>query len=228
MSDETANKSSPRALMLLGTHCPHCAAVLSSMSELVKQGVIGQLEVVNLEQRPDIAGELGVRTVPWVKIGQFELSGLHSKTELQSWAELAGSEQGMTRYIEQLLGDGEVKQVLEMIGKDHSLLHALIGLVSDADAKINARLGVGVIMEEYEGTAELLALVPELGELTRHQDARVRSDACHYLSLTHNASVRHYIEALLDDEHPEVREVAEESLTELARILRDGGTFDGD
>jgi hypothetical protein len=115
-----------------------------------------------------------------------------------------------------------------MIGKDHSLLHALIGLVSDADAKINARLGAGVIIEEYEGTAELLALVPELGELTRHQDARVRSDACHYLSLTRDVSVRPYIEALLDDEHPEVSEVAEESLTELARVSRDRGMDDAD
>ena len=75
--------------------------------------------------------------------------------------------------------------------------------------------GVGVIIEEYEGREELRALVPQLGVLTQHQDARVRSDACHYLSLTHDASARPYIEALLDDAHAEVREVAEESLAEL-------------
>jgi len=202
--------------MLLGTHCPHCPSVLGSLSELVKQGVISRLEVVNLEQRPEIGRELGVRSVPWVRIGAFELSGLHSKAELQSWAERAGTEQGVTKYFEQLLGDGEVKQVLGLIANDHSLLHALIGLVSDVDARINARIGAGVIMEEYEGKPELLALIPELGELTRHADARVRSDACHYLSLTHDDSVRQYIEPLLDDDHEEVREVAEESLVELA------------
>jgi hypothetical protein len=201
--------------MLLGTHCPHCPSVLGSLSELVKQGVIARLEVVNLEQRPDIGRELGVRSVPWVRIGAFEFSGLHSKAELQSWAEQAGTEQGMTKYFEQLLGDGEVMRVLGMISNDHGLLHALIGLISDADARINARIGAGAIMEDYEGKPELLALIPELGELTRHEDARVRSDACHYLSLTHDASVRQYIEPLLDDEHEEVREVAEESLAEL-------------
>ena len=148
-------------------------------------------------------------------IGQFELAGLHSKAELQSWAEQAGSEEGMTKYIEQLLGDGKVMQVLGMIEKDHSLLHALIGLVSDAEAKINARLGAGVVMEEYEGAPELLALIPELAELTRHEDARVRSDACHYLSLTHDDSVREFIEPLLNDDHEEVREVAEESIAFL-------------
>lgn len=201
--------------MLLGTHCPHCPSVLGSLSELVKQGVIARLEVVNLEQRPETGRELGVRSVPWVRIGLFEFSGLHSKAELQSWAEQAGTEQGMTKYFEQLLGDGEVMRVLGMISKDHGLLHALIGLVSDADAKINARIGAGVIMEDYEGKPELLALIPELGELTRHADARVRSDACHYLSLTHDDSVKQYIEPLLDDEHEDVREVAEESLAEL-------------
>ena len=201
--------------MLLGTHCPHCPSVLGSLAELVKQGVLARLEVVNLEQRPDIGRQLGVRSVPWVRIGPFEFSGLHSKAELQSWAEQAATEQGMTNYFEQLLTEGEVKRVLEMIAKDHALLHALIGLVSDADAKINARIGAGVIMEEYQGKPELLALIPELGELTRHEDARVRSDACHYLSLTHDASVKQYIEPLLDDAHEEVREVAEESLAEL-------------
>jgi hypothetical protein len=83
-------------------------------------------------------------------------------------------------------------------------------------------------MEEYEGTSELLALVPELGELTRHQDARVRSDACHYLSLTRDAEVIHYIEALLDDESVEVHEVAEESLADLARVLHKEGRDDAD
>ena len=201
--------------MLLGTHCPHCPSVLASLSELVKKGVIARMEVVNLEQMPELGRELGVRSVPWVRIGPFELSGLHSKAELQSWAEQAGSEQGMTAYFEQLLGEGEVKRVLELIARDHRLLHALIGLVSDPDAKINARLGAGVVFEEYEGTRELLALIPELGALTTHQDARVRSDACHYLSLTHDKSVLEYIEPLLDDVHEEVREVAEESLAAL-------------
>jgi len=215
MADAENSPNPPEALMLLGTHCPHCPAVLASLSELIKQGVISKLEVVNLEQRPEVAAELGVRSVPWVKIGPFELTGLHSKAELQSWAQKAGTEQGMAQYFEQLLGEGEVNRVLAMVAADHSLLHALIGLVSDADARINARLGAGVVMEEYEGTEELLALIPELAELTRHADARVRSDACHYLSLTRNASVIQYIEPLLADDHPEVREVAEESLAEL-------------
>lgn len=218
MHDLKQNTAPPAAMMLLGTHCPHCPSVLNSLSELVKQGVLSSLEVINLEQRPDIAEQLGVRSVPWVKIGQFELTGLRSKTELQSWAEKAGSEQGYSEYFEELLGEGKVQQVLDMIKNNKDLLIAVTGIIGDPEAKINARLGAGVIMEEYEGRQELMMLVPELVKLTRHADARVRSDACHYLSFTHDESVMESIELLLNDENKEVREVAQESLD----VLKDG------
>ena len=215
MTDSEQHKSAPEALMLLGTQCPHCPYVLASLSDLVKKGVLSRLEVVNLEQRPDIAQELGVQSVPWVRIGQFELTGLRSKSELEEWIEKANTSAGDTKYIEELLAEGKVNQVLGMIEKDNQLLQALLQLIADGDAKINARLGVGVIIEEYEGKSELATLIPGLGELTRSQDARVRSDAAHYLSLTHDVSVKTFIEPLLEDSHAEVREVAEESLAEL-------------
>lgn len=215
MTDSEQHKSAPEALMLLGTQCPHCPYVLASLSDLVKKGVLSRLEVVNLEQRPDIAQELGVQSVPWVRIGQFELTGLRSKSELEEWIEKANTSAGDTKYIEELLAEGKVNQVLGMIEKDNQLLQALLQLIADGDAKINARLGVGVIIEEYEGRPELTALIPGLGELTRSEDARVRSDAAHYLSLTHDVSVKTFIEPLLEDSHAEVREVAEESMAEL-------------
>ena len=215
MTDSEQHNSAPEALMLLGTQCPHCPYVLASLSDLVKKGVLSKLEVINLEQRPEIAKELGVQSVPWVRIGQFELTGLRSKAELEEWIEKANTSSGDTSYIEELLAEGKVNQVLGMIAKDNQLLQALLALIADGDVKINARLGVGVIMEEYEGQPELKALIPGLGELTSSEDARVRSDAAHYLSLTHDASARVYIEPLLKDDHAEVREVAEESLAEL-------------
>ncbi len=215
MHDIEKKPAQPAAIMLLGTHCPHCPAVLGSLSELVKQGVLSSLEVINLEQRPDIAEQLGVRSVPWVKIGEFELAGLRSKAELQSWAEKAASGEAYSDYFEELLGEGKVRQVLDMINNNKQLLEHVTGLIGDPEAKINARLGAGVIMEEYEGRPELVGLIPALTQLLKHEDARVRSDACHYLSLTHDTSVAAIIQPLLDDANDEVREVARESLDVL-------------
>lgn len=205
----------PEVLMLLGTHCPHCPAVLSALADLVKQDVIASLEVVNLEKKPEIAEQLGVRTVPWVRIGWYELEGLHSKKELQQWAERAGTDEGAIAYFSEVLAAGQVNKVLSILKSRPELMSYMFDLLEDAEAKINIRLGVGVVMEEYAGGEVFTGYISRLGELTRHADARVRSDACHYLSLTGNRDVLPYIKALLDDEDAEVREVAGESLDDL-------------
>jgi thiol-disulfide isomerase/thioredoxin len=205
----------PEALMLLGTHCPHCPSVLSSLAELVKQGVLSKLEVVNLEQRPDVAQQLGVRSVPWVRIGPFELTGLRSLTELRQWAQTSASHQGIRDYIEAMLAEGEVERVLAMIASDTGVMERVIELLDDADAKINVRLGIGAIIEEHEGKPLLHDYIPQLGKLTQHTDPRVRGDACHYLALSHSSSAKVFIRPLLQDESADVREVAEESLHEL-------------
>ena len=201
--------------MLLGTHCPHCPVVLNALAELVKQGVIASLEVVNLEQKPEIARQLGVRTVPWVRIGWYELEGLRSKAELQQWAQKAGSGEGALDYFSEVLAEGKVSRMLDILAHQHELMTHVIELLRDAEAKINVRLGVGVIMEEFAHRDWFVDYIDTLGELCGHDDARVRGDACHYLSLTNNARALPYVEALLDDSSDDVREVAAESLQEL-------------
>ena len=48
-----------------------------------------------------------------------------------------------------------------------------------------------------------------------NKDARIRGDACHYLSLTKDVSYVPAIKKLLSDENEEVREIAQDSLDEL-------------
>jgi len=215
VSEESNPQVAPEALALIGTHCPHCPALLESLAALVKEGELSRLEVINLEQRPEIARQLGVRSVPWVRIGRFELPGLRSREELGRWARMAASDNGIRAYIETMLGEGEVERVLSMIADAPDLIVQVIGLLDDAEAKINVRLGIGVIMEEYEGEPLLQQQVPLLGELTRHPDARVRADACHYLALSGAGGARQFVAPLLQDASPEVREVARESLQTL-------------
>lgn len=205
----------PEAVLLVGTYCQHCTAVLGALTELVKQGAVASLEVVNLDIKPEVAERLGVKTVPWTRIGWFELEGLHSKAELLQWAKVAGTNTGAIAYFSEVLAAGQVNKVLSIIKKQPGLISYMFDLLADADAKINIRLGVGVVMEECANDEAFAKYIPRLGELSKHEDARVRSDACHYLSLTNNREAIPYITALLDDMSNEVREVANESLEEL-------------
>lgn len=207
--------SAPDATLLISTHCPHCPSVLAALADMVKQGHIGKLEVVNLEAHPEVAQGLGVRSVPWLKLGLIELAGLRSKTELIDWATKADSEVGLADYFHLLLKEGQMKRVLEILHAAPDQLAAVLPIIGNIDASLNVRLGAGVLLEEFANSAALKALMPRLGELSVHGDARVRADATHYLGLTGNVAARGWLEARLTDEDADVREIAAESLAAL-------------
>ena len=209
--------SAPDALLLISTHCPHCPTVLTALTDMVKQGLIGKLEVVNLEAHPEVAQSLGVRSVPWLKMGLIELAGLRSPTELRDWAAKARTETGIADYFHQLLKEGQMARVLEMLHADPALLAAVLPIVGNVDASLNVRLGAGVLIEEFAHSAALQALVPRLGELSAHADARVRADASHYLGLSGTSAAHGWLEARLNDDDADVREIAAESLAVLPK-----------
>lgn len=208
--------SPPDALLLLSTHCPHCPAVLAALAELLKQGAIGRLEAVNIEVRPEVAQALGVRSVPWTRIGRVELLGSQSRAELADWAAKADSETGLADWFHLLLKEGQLPRVQALIEAEPGLLAAVLPIVGNVDASLNVRLGAGVLLEHFAGTDTLRALLPRLGELSQHADARVRADACHYLGLTADAAAKPWLDARLDDEDPDVREIAVEGLQMLS------------
>jgi thioredoxin-like negative regulator of GroEL len=209
----TTNTSTPPdALMLLGTHCPHCPTVLNGLTALVKAGTIGTLKVINIEQRPGLARELGIRTVPWVRLGPFELEGLHSEKELKQWAENASSEAGMAAWLDELLSSGNISKASKFVQTSPDAIHALLDLFADPGVQLNTRIGISAIMEELQDSALLQGVVEKLGALTRDKDARIRGDACHYLALSGSPEAAGYITPLLDDRDANVREIAKESL----------------
>jgi len=203
--------TAPDALLLISTHCPHCPAMLAALADLVKQGTVGRLEAVNLEQHPEVGQAIGVRSVPWVRIGRIELAGVHSKAELADWAGKADSEAGLADWFHMLLKEGQLPRAQTLIEADPSLLAAVLPIVGNVEASLNVRLGAGVLLENFAGTDTLRALLPRLGELSQHGDARVRADACHYLGLTGDADAKVWLDARLGDDDADVREIAAES-----------------
>ena len=207
-----AARTAPDALMLMGTQCPYCPGVLKALQAMLKSGAIGKLEYHNIEENPELARELGVRSVPWVRIGSFELEGLRSEKELREWAAKAGTDTGLTTWLEELLSSGNISKPLERVRSEPAMMDALLQLFADPDTELNIRIGISAIMEDLQGTDTLNAIIKPLGKLTQHDDARVRGDACHYLSLSGNPDAGTYIKPLLDDKDAGVREIARESL----------------
>lgn len=205
----------PDALLLLAPGCPHCPAVLKGLAGLVKAGVVGRLEVVNIAVHPEQASALGVRTVPWMRIGEFELEGVQTPGELRRWAELFGTPRGLPEFFLHLLKNGRRDKVEAMARQQPQRLLALVTLLADAESSMAVRLGIGAVLEEFQGDPIAEVMIPGLGELTRHADALTRADACHYLSLIGGAAIVPYLKECLADESAEVREIAAETLAEM-------------
>ncbi len=205
----------PDALLFISPGCPHCPTVLQGLSELVKQGAVGRLEVVNVAAHPEVAAARGVRGVPWLRLGPFELEGLRSLAELRRWAERAGTPQGMADYFRELLEGGELGRVIELVRADTGRLETLLLLLADADTELPVRVGISAVMEEFQGQEPLRRLVDRLGALTRSPDAHIRGDASHYLALSRSPRAVNYLRPLLKDPERQVREIAEEGLALL-------------
>ena len=196
--------NAPSAMLFIATGCQHCPAVLQSLSELIKEGLIGQLDITNIVTAPEKAQQYNVRSVPWVKIGEFELTGLRSKSELKEWIEKATSPEentDMSAYFEELMTSGELEKVHQIVREKPNSMSSLFNIMANEDSSLSARIGVGAVIENLAGDSILIETIPTLAEYTQHKRAQVRNDACYYLGLTHNEQAKPFIEALLKEWH---------------------------
>ncbi len=211
------NREAPDALLLMATGCAHCPTVLEGLGQLLKRGKVGRLEAINIVEHPEAAQRLGTRTVPWTRIGAFELEGLLSPGELERWAERASRKEGIASYFSHLLETRRPHRVVTWLQQHPESLRDLLGLLESPETPIAVRIGVSVVAEELQGTPLWLSALGDLIDLTQSSDAALRADAAHYLGLTHCADAIEILQRMLDDEHPDVSEIAKESIELIHR-----------
>jgi glutaredoxin len=203
------------ALLIISSSCPHCPSVLKHFSDLIKAGEITQLTIINIDQQPLAAQKYSVRSVPWIKIGNQHLQGLQTLETIRQNITWAKKKQNLSADFDFLLSNGQASKVTESIIQDPSTITALLELLGDEGTVLSTRIGIGVVMEDFANSELLQSIIPQLGELTKHPNDLIRSDACHYLGLSKDPSVRPILEACLHDINADVREIAQDGLDQL-------------
>jgi thioredoxin-like negative regulator of GroEL len=207
--------SAPDAKLLIAPGCAHCPAVLQHLSTLLKENLIGKLEVINIHQHPEIAQQLNVRSVPWLQLGEFTLNGAYSLSELRDYASFTGSESGISQYIEKQLAEGQLSALIEEIKHHPHWLKSVLQLLMDDDTSMQVRLGLDSLIESLAGSEILFDLANELGQLSKEVHISRLADIIHYLGLTHNPGARAFIETHCNNENPDIREVCQDALEEI-------------
>lgn len=203
------------AILFTSRQCPHCPAVSKVLKELHQSGKLAALDIFDIAQDQKQAELYNVRSVPWFKIAELEFQGLHSAGELTYWAEKAGSDEGILRYLIESLEAGKLSQVESLITKHPSWLNIAMQILADVMAPIQARIGLGAVIEGFANTPLLENSFPVLKKLSQDDDHRIRGDACYYLGFINTPESKEILLHCLKDEHEEVREIAEDSLENL-------------
>ena len=212
MPDHTT--SVPDATLLIAPGCPHCPKVLQALSEFVKRGEIGSLEVINIAIHPEAAEKAGTRSVPWTRVGSFELVGALTPQEIRETIEKAGRADPLEHLVH-LLETSRLDEVVKAISNTPDALPSLVTLLDDLDTPMAVRIGIGAVLEELPETL-VRSAETALITLTDSGNQSVRADAAHYLSLVDTDTSRETLQRLLSDSSEEVREIAGESLEALS------------
>ena len=172
--------------------------------------------MVNIAEQPDEAARYNVRSVPWLKLGEMEFSGAHSRAELEHAIDMAVSDDGQQRFLFEKLKNGRLDEVIEIVEKDKNQLPVLVALLKGEEVPMTVRIGVSAVLEGFQDDpAELQKILPDLLELSESIDETIRADACHFLSLAGGDEARKRLQQCIDDDSEMVRELAAESLDVL-------------
>jgi hypothetical protein len=200
------------ALLLMAPGCAHCPVVLASLTRLLEQGRLGRLEVVNVVVHPEAARAVGTRSVPWTRIGPFELEGLQGPAELAQWADHAAEGTGTAAYLAHLIEQRQLDKAVATARREPGALATLLGLAGTLETPMGIRIGVSAVVEELAGSAALRDALPALAALAASPEPQVRADAAHFLGLAATEAARPTLVSLLADPDAAVREIAAESL----------------
>jgi hypothetical protein len=212
VEDQPAEDSAPDALLLMTAGCPHCPAALQSLTLLLKENMIGRLEIVNVAIHTDEAETRGVKSVPWIQIGPYEIEGVSSPGKLRELAKGVNDDAVFDAWLLETLKAGHRQKYESLVRREPHRIHALARLMRNPETSMAIRLGIGAVLEELHGTSLAEPLIPALGEMLESDDKLLKADACHFLTLIGGEGVRHSMQECKNDADPEIREMAEEWL----------------
>lgn len=204
----------PDALLLITGGCPHCPAVLQALTVLLKEGAIGRLEVVNVAIHTDEAESRNVQSVPWAKIGPFEVEGVVGVGKLRELAQGVNDDAVFDAWLLEILKAGKRQKFEALVQTEPHRIHALTRLMANPEASMAIRLGVGAVLEALHGRGLAESLVPALSEMLESNDVLLRVDACHFLTLIGGEGIQPTMQACLTNANADVREIAQEWLAE--------------
>ena len=216
-------------ILFISTHCTHCASTLELLTKSIKQAKISQLTVINLEADNATEKYTHIRSVPYIKIGDFEFTGNLDKTDIDEMHN-AHSKNILDEYLfSKLFSDGLLKQAEKLVKENQSYWPTLINLAKSEESKMQTRIGITAIFETQANTLmnskENHLIIDSLLSGSTNKNHTIRVDLIYFISIIYiemqklkldYPKLSDFIQKTQNDSSEEIRSIIHDALTEIA------------
>ncbi len=124
-------------------------------------------------------------------------------------------DKALREMIADYMEKGFLENITDMYRHDSNLYYMIADLMKDE--RIRVRLGISALVETLseEDKKNIRKAIPGLIQNLNDEDARVRGDAAYLLGMIGDRDIVPHLMKLLDDDDDGVREIAEDSISEI-------------
>ena len=144
--------------------------------------------------------------IAWRKTGNLRSAGFN---------EASMHDDKMKAMLVDYMGRGFLDNIIALFRQDANVYPFIADMLGSDNIRV--RLGATALVEELvkEHRQELLAAVPGLIGLLRHENPTIRGDAASVLGIIKDKAAERALQECLDDGNPGVRDAVRDALSEL-------------
>jgi alkyl hydroperoxide reductase subunit AhpF len=202
-------------LVFVGATCPHCPGAVRSANRIALASPLVTVSIIDAQLHPKLAERFNVRAVPLTILDEeLAVTGVVRPSELVEKILSRGDESHERDLLLSLVEQGRFDEVAGRMQTGPGAAH-FVALWSGSTTSL--RIGLMMAVEEAleADRAALDGLVSGLLPILPSQDAVLRGDTADLLGRIGHRAARDALQALLDDPHPDVAEIASEALEEI-------------
>jgi glutaredoxin len=192
--------------------CPHCPNMIRMTGEMVKQGKLGHIEIINIAVENTLAKQANIRSVPTFVIGDFMLTGVQTETELLNWLQKSTVQTGREDYLNQEFEQGQLDHVIELVEQQNDWLDLMLDMLGSMQTPLTTRIGISAVFETLQGSELISRRIEQICRLAADQHESIRVDMAYLLGLSEDRAALTCLEKLTEDSFDEVRQTAQEAI----------------
>jgi thiol-disulfide isomerase/thioredoxin len=197
--------------------CPFCPQVVKIANFLASKNPVIHVRIVDIMEFPALAEKFNIQSVPVTMIDQgLSMVGLFEKSELIKHLISRGSDAYQKETILSWLEARRTDDLVAELQRGRSLRQFADIWLSSTTFQ---RLGLVVAAEDAleKDRAIFDSIVTRLYAALKADDAALRGDTADLLGMIGKKDSNKYLEGLLNDDNPDVREIAAEAMERLHR-----------